>query len=480
MGDMAAVLPDAGKGAPDRRGLAGFAVLVLGLSFFWSLFRRAGAAGLVALAGLDRGAALAVFYGLFAAFSVACCLFDRGHGELASRLAPRACLMFAVLATGLLIACGVCPAPPLGWAALAASAFATCALGLFGLTLCGRCSLFGENTALAAACSSALTSIVVTFAFNDVMLLGPGSAFAYLACGALTLCLAGSLLASEKESAGRASAGPGWSGGHMVVLCAAVVLSTALKLLVDEAFQDDLRLTKHLIGLVGLSLPLAALVMWPAVSSRTVIFYFSVGVFLLGTLLSAGSFPAAAVHVGSATMTTACALFQALLLAYAAGRTALGEGSAAWAAPLAFALPSALAGVLGYGLLGAADLSAGVQALLGVMAMLVLAGAGAAALCVLCARELGDAERGGQAAQALSAEVDDADVEGMLAVRYRLTARETAVAAGLYRGLTVKEIANAECLSVNTVQSHSKSIYRKMGIHSRRELVATAGDLLGQ
>ncbi|WP_261433758.1 helix-turn-helix transcriptional regulator [Berryella wangjianweii] len=63
-----------------------------------------------------------------------------------------------------------------------------------------------------------------------------------------------------------------------------------------------------------------------------------------------------------------------------------------------------------------------------------------------------------------------------LAARYRLTSRETEVTELVARGHTVARIAQMLFVSENTVKTHSKRIYAKLGIHRRQDLL----DLLGQ
>jgi PAS domain S-box-containing protein len=58
-----------------------------------------------------------------------------------------------------------------------------------------------------------------------------------------------------------------------------------------------------------------------------------------------------------------------------------------------------------------------------------------------------------------------------LFVPYRLTDRERAVARRLVGGLIYKEIASDLGISLSTVRTHTMSIYRKMEIHARAELV---------
>ncbi|MEQ7006259.1 LuxR C-terminal-related transcriptional regulator [Actinopolymorpha sp. B17G11] len=56
----------------------------------------------------------------------------------------------------------------------------------------------------------------------------------------------------------------------------------------------------------------------------------------------------------------------------------------------------------------------------------------------------------------------------------RLTASERAVLHYLPSHLTNEEIAQDLCLSVNTVKSHLRTLYRKLGVGSRREAIARA------
>ena len=102
--------------------------------------------------------------------------------------------------------------------------------------------------------------------------------------------------------------------------------------------------------------------------------------------------------------------------------------------------------------------------------------------------ELGDAERATalfDEAQAIAARCAD---PGVLPVRLAaarrsatlrrgassdaLSDRELTVLKHLAEGLTEREIAAALYLSFNTVHSHVKSIYRKLGVSSRADAVA--------
>lgn len=59
----------------------------------------------------------------------------------------------------------------------------------------------------------------------------------------------------------------------------------------------------------------------------------------------------------------------------------------------------------------------------------------------------------------------------LLEERFGLTAREVEVARCLAQGHSVKRTAQMLFLAPSTVQSYSKTIYRKLGIHSKQELI---------
>lgn len=65
-----------------------------------------------------------------------------------------------------------------------------------------------------------------------------------------------------------------------------------------------------------------------------------------------------------------------------------------------------------------------------------------------------------------------------LADTYCLSDRETEVVRLLRRGYTLSQIGSKLAVSLNTVRSHTKSIYAKLGIHSKSELIELVeGDL---
>lgn len=64
------------------------------------------------------------------------------------------------------------------------------------------------------------------------------------------------------------------------------------------------------------------------------------------------------------------------------------------------------------------------------------------------------------------------DVVPYVLQAYALTTREQEVAALVLKGLSTDDIAARLCISTLTVQQHLKAIFDKMGVRSRRELVA--------
>ena len=58
-----------------------------------------------------------------------------------------------------------------------------------------------------------------------------------------------------------------------------------------------------------------------------------------------------------------------------------------------------------------------------------------------------------------------------IAAQYHLSERETEVFISLARGRTAQEIADRDTLSIYTVRAHTRSIYAKLDVHSRKELV---------
>lgn len=77
----------------------------------------------------------------------------------------------------------------------------------------------------------------------------------------------------------------------------------------------------------------------------------------------------------------------------------------------------------------------------------------------------------GSSSASISSENEYARAVTLVAERYGLTPREEEVASYAVRGYTFSQIADTLFISADTVRSHSKSLYRKLGIHKKQELI---------
>jgi DNA-binding CsgD family transcriptional regulator len=84
-------------------------------------------------------------------------------------------------------------------------------------------------------------------------------------------------------------------------------------------------------------------------------------------------------------------------------------------------------------------------------------------------------ERGGNATGEVAIMIELArpiQIASLLVRAYGLSERETDVVRGVLQGLSTEQIARATYLSPYTVQDYLKSVFDKIGVRSRRELVA--------
>jgi DNA-binding CsgD family transcriptional regulator len=90
---------------------------------------------------------------------------------------------------------------------------------------------------------------------------------------------------------------------------------------------------------------------------------------------------------------------------------------------------------------------------------------------IVHATRLSDAERHGQIAVIIEP-AHPAEIAPLIIRAYDLSPREREITQQVIRGLSTNEIAEQLFISANTVQDHLKAIFAKVGVSSRRELVA--------
>lgn len=69
-------------------------------------------------------------------------------------------------------------------------------------------------------------------------------------------------------------------------------------------------------------------------------------------------------------------------------------------------------------------------------------------------------------------EARPAEIAPLILSAHQLTSREGEITQLVLQGLSTAEIADRLCITINTVQGYLKSIFDKVGVRSRRELVA--------
>ena len=70
-----------------------------------------------------------------------------------------------------------------------------------------------------------------------------------------------------------------------------------------------------------------------------------------------------------------------------------------------------------------------------------------------------------------------AQIAPLIVQAYDLSKRESEIMQSVLRELSTREMSDTYQISSNTVQDHLKSIFEKVGVHNRRELI---GQLFAQ
>ncbi len=454
---------------------------MVGLSFFWSLIRHAGISNMVSLIGLDAGA-LENFLVYYAALTVCWGVVAYGlglWGRWRSRGYSRLCLaMGAVTVCCMVLGLFGVSIPPF---------WSYCVLALLALTtsfLAVQCVALGSNVAresgrtlLICIFGSTLLNIIETFLLFDVLMLGNQGAILYPLCSSAFLYAAARGTEASRADGAVGAGGLQWTHSRVYVLIGILVLTTLTKALADAAFLGEgLRLVKDLVGILELSFILivinAAKGVDPPVS---VAFYILLGGFLVGTCLASMPTSSAVVNMGIATITTSRVLAEAMVLVFAAGLVAHDDRSLFKGTFLCFVLPEMLACTVGYGMLPLLSAVSGNDAanFFRCVGVLLVAVVSVGVVAASALRELEGLGAGTAADAEKSEELAAETLESIaaLTINYGLTGREALIAQYIYQGYSVKRISNQENISINTVQTHSRNLYRKLGVHSRKELI---------
>lgn len=405
------------------------------------------------------------------------------------------------------------------------------ALTAFWAGVCSEMMEGGDQRATWGVLGSSLASLVFSFALFTLMPVKSLFPLAIPLAAALLAALYGFRFSGRAGGDGRGgenAAGCDWesrrraaaqsagaaSGGRTLrlwrpepaqalfaVLVGVLVISTCAKgmydVLVAGSIDTSMQL-KHFITIAELA-AIMLVCLCAAGVERLAFLGWAVltGGLVTGLALMSFTGSATIMQVGLGTVAAARTCCEAFVFILVASRGA--GGRAPRLALRAFAVPELVACLVGYGLLPAALTAAGSE---GVGALVGFVSVGLGVAVVACAfllmasfalRGLDGRGEGGAGTQRVNAAagVDaGADVPGRvladrapgdrgelagrieaLGERCGLTPREREVAAYVFRGYSAKRIAEIDCVSLNTVQTHTRNVYRKLGVHSRQELI---------
>ena len=200
-----------------------------------------------------------------------------------------------------------------------------------------------------------------------------------------------------------------------------------------------------------------------------------------GGLLAVSFLPLDLISFSSDVMTISLACFTVLLFLTALRAVDRRHVSPTIAVCLCFMLPEAISMILRFCILPTLTLFAGIEfsravAPISAVVMFLLMLVMSVSLNRLLLRQDEAADAADKTVKS-SSEISEADkphqsymIEG-LAYHFNLTPRESEVVSWLARGYNLEKTAEKLHVSINTIRTHSQSAYRKMGIHSRQELI---------
>lgn len=474
-----------------------FIAVVIGMAFFWQFLRHANLVNLfsASFAGSVFGveAWVPLYYGV--SLLVACvALIQRVLASFNKRFVVETLSALATIAAGVFLVLrlfgGIDEGILLASGSLAVCLFALSfvALALSWADCCRRLAVLDVKGMVYCVCISSLVSLVISFGLFSLSPMPEIFPVIVPVASMLPLLYVRSSVSSASfENVERhkvrtpASLKQGMGPKSLIpVLVALLIVAVCVKGLYDTLVVNgagtDLYL-KHFITIVELAIIMTICVF--AVKLEKVAFlgwFVLVGGLVSGLVMISLSDSDLFLQVGLGTITAARTCFEVFVFCLVVG--ALEKGVASRTVLLLLVIPESASCLLGYCLIPeillALDLSMlptvgfislGLGIAVAVCSFLV---AGFFALKGIDAASSADVKHEA-APRTLEPQIEEKF--DRIAVEFGLTPREQEIAGYVFRGYSAKRIAELQYVSLNTVQSHTRNLYRKIGIHSRQELI---------
>ena len=465
------------KGGASRKGQRDVA-MVVGLAFYWQFYRWANVKNVVADArGFPDGGLLPLaFYGAVLAIALALLLLRGLPARLAS---PRLALAAGAAASAALAgAWGGALMLDEGVAVLAAASFALSACSFTVLTLawarrCRMAARADAKRAVLLVCLSSLASFALASA--NSLVANDHALLAVIAPSASALCLRLDGGPFKREAARLSLLSAPASRPVVVVLVALLVLIVCMKGVSDAFYSTGssaMLYLKHFITVVEL----AAIIFACLFATDLGRFAFAGWVVLVGGVLSGLSLlffpgePSAAFQFGLGTVTAGRTCLELFVFVLA---TCLSDRDELRSTLMLLVVPETAGCLIGYGALPFALRSMGAAGgeWFGALSLGACAITVASTLLAMSLLALKGIERPPQPPASVEAPEVDFCRFDEVARRFSLTKREVETARLFYRGYSTKRIAELHYVSLNTTQSHLRSVYRKTGVHNRQQLI---------
>lgn len=474
----------------DSAGIVPIAVPALGLSFLWPYFR---ASFLSFLAAFDVHPATTV-QSAYLAYTIT----FMGTALLASTCAPRVELWLraphARLVLGIL---GTAGNAVLWFCGNSGFALAGCIVGTVAATcfFVGSLLAYGMRMATWNARQSALigfASFGISFLDNAALALGMPVAALFCICtpSVCALCIP----AATPITATAASHTPKSSSNAalvtlMVLLALFCVTGNVLRGLTNPWFtHGGVTMRTLYMSLANLVFALISIaLLWRRIGVRKVVFWnltVCMALFFAG-LLGLTFLHGTTARVGSDIATVSRVCFTLLLFLFALESHQWASHGLVRLMGLFLLIPEALSAFVRHIVVPPFLVATGVEPVTaasyaGVVIILVLTVTIIVILGNLLLRQMSGQQRDGavvdgstpqESLGSAGAPTRNTDALAKLAQTYGLTAREAQTASYVSKGYSLDKTAELLGISINTVRTHMRSVYGKLEIHSRQELI---------